>query len=143
MIERLIVPFEVRSIVVTVGWVGIEARGGPSSISIFHNGAWQRMWISWNCIGWQSAVLLFITLLTGLQGGYTRMSKVEAIIVGVLGTFLMNIFRISSVVIIFSSLGQLPALIAHDYFANIAIIIWLFFFWWLVYTYILVPGESK
>jgi exosortase/archaeosortase family protein len=136
-IERIVVPFEIRAIVGVVKLLNIQAVGSTTSISVLKGTSWQRMWISWNCVGWQSAILLVISLLTGLQGNYKLGSKSETLVVGILGTYLINIIRMTLVVVIFKFFGYLPALIFHDYFANIMIIIWLFFFWWLSYTYIL------
>jgi exosortase/archaeosortase family protein len=137
VIENFVVPFEVRSIVAVLRLFGMEVSGSNTTISVTVNGALQTMWISWNCIGWQSAILLVFTLFTGLQGSYKISSKVETIIIGILGTFVMNIFRMSLVVIIFKYFGHLPALIFHDYFANVAIIAWLFFYWWFCYRFVL------
>lgn len=140
-IESMIVPLEVKSVVAVLKFFRIEAVGSATSISILKEGAWQRMWISWNCVGWQSALLIVLTLFTGLQGDYRKLSKVEAITIGILGTMLVNIIRLSAVVLIFYFVGYLPALFFHDYLANIAIIIWLFFFWWFVYKFVLEDGQ--
>lgn len=137
VIENFIVPFEIRTIIATLRIFYIDAIGSNTSLSIMKDGSWQRMWISWNCIGWQSAILIVFTLLSGLQGNYKKSSKLEAIIIGISGTFLINIFRMSAVVVVFKYFGYLPAVIFHDYAANIAIIFWLFFFWWFVYRFVL------
>ena len=138
-IEQIVVPFEIRSIIAFLKIFHIEAVGSSTSISIQESGVWQRMWISWNCVGWQSGILLVLTLITALQGNFKMLSKVETIAIGILGTFLVNILRLSTVVVIFKYFGHLPALIFHDYFANIAIIVWLFFFWWFSYSFVLEP----
>jgi exosortase/archaeosortase family protein len=143
VIEEKVVPLEVRTIIATLKIVHIDAAGSATSISVLKESTWQRMEISWNCVGWQSGILLIFTMLTGIQGNYKLGSKIETIVIGCLGTFLVNIVRMSLVIIIFSYFGHLPALIFHDYFANIAIIIWLFIFWWFVYKYVLEDNSKE
>jgi exosortase/archaeosortase family protein len=93
--------------------------------------------IAWNCIGWQSFIILLLTLLPGLSGNFSPVSKFKAAIVGVLGTFLLNLIRISVVLIIVFHLGSAPALLFHDYAGSFLSILWLFIFWWFSYQYIL------
>ena len=94
--------------------------------------------IVWNCIGWQSILFFVITALIGLQGDkYTAFSKFKAFLIGVFGTFLVNIFRIAFVVLVAYYFGQLPASIVHDYGSLLATIGWLFGFWWFVYSFVL------
>jgi len=66
---------------------GLETSVFPYGVIV--NGVDIR--ITWNCLGWQSFLLFFVSLLVGLKGPYTKISKLEAVIVGLLGTFLMNI----------------------------------------------------
>lgn len=136
-IERWILPFETRMIVAIVQLLGYEATASSSAVSILRNDSWQRIEISWNCIGWQSALVLGITLLTGLQGAYTRLSKVECLLTGILGTFLVNILRISLVAILIVYVRGIPATVIHDYSSVLILILWLLGFWWFSYAYIL------
>lgn len=141
-IEALVVPFEVKSVVGTLNFLQIEAVGSNTTLSILKEGSWQRIWIAWNCVGWQSLIVFGLTLATGMQGGFSRFSKLQVVLIGVLGIFLVNIARISLVVLIFKFIGYLPAVIFHDYFANVAMIAWLFFFWWFSYSFLLVKTRS-
>jgi len=136
-IQNLVVPFEIRTILYVTHIFHFQTMGSDTAISIMKDGGWHKVIISWNCIGWQSLIILILTLITGLQGDFNKVSKMEVIIIGVLGTFLVNILRITSVLVIFKFFGYLPAMIFHDYFANIAIIAWFFLFWWFSYAYVL------
>jgi hypothetical protein len=62
-------------------------------------------------------------------------------IVGFLGTFLVNLFRMASVAIIAYFFGQLPAVIYHDYGSTIIILGWLFAYWWFCHGWLLEPLE--
>ena len=71
------------------------------------------------------------------------MSKFKAFILGALGTFWINIIRIAIVVVVAYQFGQLPATIVHDYGSILAVILWLFFFWWFVYSFVLVEKVDR
>lgn len=138
LIQNFIVPFETRAVVVVLRTVGIQSFPTLTSVNIGKaTTIGNNITISWNCIGWQSFILLLITLATGLQGSYRLLGKIQTIIIGVLGTFLLNILRVSLVIIIAYRLNPSLAVIFHDYFSTIFIILWLFFFWWFVYTFVL------
>lgn len=137
VIQDFLLPFETRMIVVVMQFFGQQAVASPSGISVLRDGAWQKILISWNCIGWQSVLVLGVTLLTGLQGPYTKASKLECLSIGILGTFLINILRISLVAILIVYINAIPATVAHDYFSAFILIIWLFFFWWFSYSFVL------
>jgi len=136
-IENLVLPFEIKAVVGFLWLLHIEAIGSPTTLSIVREGSWQKIWVSWNCVGWQSLIVFLLTLATGFSGNYTKLSKVETILIGILGIFLVNLARINAVVLIFKFAGYLPAVIFHDYFANMAIVVWFFFFWWFSYSFIL------
>lgn len=96
------------------------------------------MRITWNCIGWQSLLLFIFSLLIGLRGGsYTLLSRIEAITLGLLGIFWVNILRMSFTVILAAVALPIFKIVFHDYLAAIVTILYLFFFWWFAYRYIL------
>lgn len=136
LIQEFIVPSQVKMITVILRLLGIEAYPGLVTVS-FGKAVGQVVEISWNCIGWQSVVLLIISLFTGLQGPYRLYTKLQTILIGFLGTFLVNIVRITIVIIITYYFGRLPGMIFHDYFSTIMIIAWLFFFWWFSFKFVL------
>jgi len=138
LIQNMIVPTETKMVTVILRGVGIPAFPTLTSVNIGKlTTIGNNVTISWNCIGWQSFILLVITLVTGLQGSYKLYGKIQTIIIGVLGTFLLNILRVSLVVIIAYRISPVLATIFHDYFSTLFIIMWLFFFWWFSYTFVL------
>lgn len=138
LIQNFIVPFEAKMVVVVLRAIRIPAFPTPTSVNIGKpTTIGNNMTLSWNCIGWQSFILLLITFATGLQGSYRLLGKIQTIIIGVLGTFLINIARISLVIVIAYHLSNLAAIIFHDYFSTLLIILWLFFFWWFAYGFVL------
>lgn len=134
-IEDYIVPYLSRLVGVVLIPFGLKVIGTASGLYLPDKAF--AIDIAWNCIGWQSMILVIITFVAGLQGQYKNYSKAQVILVGLLGTFLMNILRITSVVLVAIKFGYFPAVIYHDYFSNLLIVLWLFFFWWFSYAYIL------
>lgn len=134
-----VVPIEARLIAVLLGLVGIPSQVSTTSVYLDKGGFFLPVYINWNCVGWQSFILYAITLATGIQGPFTRASKLEAVILGFLGTFLINLLRITSVAVVAYHFGQLPALIYHDYGGTILILVWLFAYWYFSHGWVLEP----
>lgn len=137
-----VVPVEARMLAVILGLIGIPTQVSTSTIYLDKGGFFLPVYISWNCVGWQSFILFAVTLATGIQGPFSRASKFEAVVVGFLGTFLMNLLRIASVAVVAYYFGQLPAVIYHDYGGTIIILLWLFAYWWFSHGWLLEPLEE-
>jgi len=137
LLRAWVVPLETRMMAVLLLPLGIGIQLTPDMIHLIDQGRTVSVFISWNCVGWQSFILLVITLLAGLPGPYTRWSKLQCILIGVLGTFLFNLLRLVSVVLVAYYFGQLPATLYHDYGGTLLLLFWLFAFWSLAYNSVL------
>jgi len=137
-IQRIFVPY-VSSIVVGIlrYLPGLEVGTYPYGVVI--NGVDVR--ITWNCLGWQSFLLFFTSLIVGLRGPYTRLSRGEAVLFGVLGTFLINVFRLVFTAALVGWWRGLFLILFHNYFFTFTAILWLFVFWWFVYSFVLTERE--
>lgn len=90
-----IVPAEVRVTVVVLGLLGIHAAAAGNQLVVWNStGAPQTLFISWNCVGWQSLILLALSLLVGLCGPMTLGTRLQVIAFGFVGTVLVNVARI-------------------------------------------------
>ena len=137
-----IVPAEVRVTVVVLGLVGVHAGAAGNQLVVWNSsGAPQTLFISWNCVGWQSLVLLGLSLIVGLRGPMTVTDRIQVIAVGVLGTVLINIARITVVCLLAALAGYLPAVLFHDYGGTLLLVAWLFAFWLIAYRW-LVPDPT-
>jgi len=58
-------------------------------------------------------------------------------LIGILGTFLINLLRIALTVVLLVVSRPLFAVVFHDYLAAIMTIIWLVIFWWFAYSFVL------
>ncbi len=142
LIQGSIAPFIVRIVVVLLKTLGVPASINGSNLYL--TGAWipLRIYINWNCIGWQSFVLLAFTLLTGLQGPYTRRSKFMTVLIGLEGTFLINILRILIPTLLAHNSGYLQAIIFHDYLGTLFTLLWLGVFWNYAFENLLLRKEN-
>ena len=140
---QTIVPVEARMVVGLLGLVGVHAAASGSYMVVWDSaGAMHSLFISWNCIGWQSLVLLGMSLLTGLRGRHPLEARVQVIVIGVAGTMLLNLLRVAAVAAIAATIGVTPAVLFHDYVGTLLVIAYLFFFWMFAQRWILAAGPS-
>ena len=132
-VQERIVPLEVKMVGVLVSPLGINYLAHQNGMTV--NGIYAGM--TWNCIGWQSLILFGITLLVGLQGNFRKSSKIECLVIGILGTILVNLLRLAAITFLIFNFNAIPATILHDYLSAFILILWLFWFWWFSYSYVL------
>lgn len=140
-IQKHIVPVEARMMGAILIPFGYSYAFSPTNSVIVVNGI--NMGITWNCLGWQSFLLFFITLLVGFRGRYTKLSILEALGIGILGTFWLNILRMIFTILLAVNAPPIFRIVFHDYLAAASTVIWLFIFWWFVYSYILDPSNGS
>src|SRR5437764_1476302 len=81
------------------------------------------------CCRWQVLVMLGLTFAVGLrpQDGWEAM--IEVVLIGVLGTVIINLGRIALVAVLAARVGYYPAIFVHDWSATLATVAWLAVFW--------------
>jgi len=135
---QAIVPVEARMVVGLLGLVGIHAAASGSHLVVWDGaGAMHTLFISWNCIGWQSLVLLGVSFISGLRGRHPIEARIQVIVIGVAGTMLLNLLRVAVVAGIAATIGVTPAVLFHDYGGTILVVVFLFGFWVFVQRWIL------
>jgi len=140
---QAIVPAEVRVTVAILGVFGIHAGAAGNQLVVWNSsGAPQTLFISWNCVGWQSLVLLVLSFLVGLRGSMGWTSRLEVIVFGILGTVLVNLVRIATVCVLAAAAGYLPAVLFHDYGGTLLLVGWLFVFWLIAFRWLL-PNHAS
>lgn len=139
LIQSFIVPYEVGMVKVLTSPFNVDFVAYANGMMV--RGGFLEM--TWNCIGWQSLLLLTITLVVGLTSGkYTLLSNIEAILIGIFGTFLINLLRLSVIVLIFVYFRPIYFYVYHDYLAAVVTVIWLTFFWWFIFKFVLEPRKG-
>ena len=142
-IQNYVVPWEIRMVGVILYPFGFQPAVVGEYLAIGKEQPF-LIEIAWNCVGWQSLLFFVLTSWIGLQGDrYTNLSKVKAWLIGFLGTFLVNLGRIAFVVIIAFYFGQNVAIIFHDYGSTLAVLGWLFIYWWFSYSFVLASREGS
>lgn len=123
--------------------LGYGSAANGSLLSITDGVRDVTLWISWNCVGWQTLVFLALTLPTGLQGDHTLRSKIEVVLLGIFGIALLNVVRITVVGLVALHWGRFPAVILHDYGSVIATVLFLMAFWAVAYDRVLEPSPER
>ena len=141
---QAIVPTESRMVVSLLGLAGIRAAASGSHIVVWDGaGSMHTLFISWNCIGWQSLILFGVSLISGLRSGHSVEARAQVVLIGVAGTMLLNLVRVSAVAAIAATIGVTPAVLFHDYGGTILFVGFLFAFWAFAQRWLLVqPHES-
>ena len=141
---QAIVPVEARMVVGLLTAMGIHsAAAGPDIVVWDRSGFMHLLTISWNCIGWQSLILLGVSFVTGLRGRHGAAARVQVIVIGAAGTMLLNLLRVAAVAALAATWGQTPAVLFHDYGGTLLMIGWLFAFWAFAQRWILPADASE
>jgi exosortase/archaeosortase family protein len=138
---QAIVPAESRMVVGILGVIGVHAAASGSHLVVWDTaGSMHTLFISWNCIGWQSLILFGISLLTGLRGEHSLEARVQVVVIGLAGTMLLNLVRVSLVAVVAATIGVGPAIFFHDYGGTVLFLAFLFAFWAFAQRWILAPA---
>jgi exosortase/archaeosortase family protein len=138
-----IAPVEVRLAAGLLRAIGLTAGGNGDQLVVWGAAGPVAVQVTWNCVGWQSALLLGASLLTGLRGDYPFEARVQVVLIGVLGTAAINLLRIALVGLIAAAFGAVPAVLAHDYGGTLLTIAWLFAFWSFAHRWVLPAAAGQ
>ena len=144
LIQSSVAPFTVKAVAVVLGALGVPASGDGAFLYL--TGGWMplRIYVNWNCVGWQSLVLLAFTLATGLQGPFTWGSRLLAVLMGLEGTFILNLVRILVPTLLAHAWGEVPAVVFHDYLGTVLTLLWMVAFWYYAFGNVLVRrGDGR
>lgn len=137
-IQNVVVPYQLRVVGVVLRSVGLPVQ---TQVDFFEfqrrDGSSQYLHMAWNCVGWQTWVLMVVTLGIGLRGKYTWGSRLMALGIGLLGTYLVNVVRLAAVVVVYFGGGRVVGRVFHDYSSSIIALTWLFGYWRYIYKHVL------
>ena len=132
-----IAPIEGKLVHGALALVGVPSAYDGSLLYVGTGPGSLALYISWNCVGWQTVLFLLVSMATGLQGEFTLRSRLETVALGVMGIALLNVLRITVVALVAYAFGQVPAVIVHDYGSVIATVAFLMAFWAFAYNVVL------
>jgi len=144
-IQDIIVPYEISLVRTLLKFLSVptvnQQLGSYMVTLVGKTGGLDPIYVS--CIGWQSMVLILASMYSGLNGSYTTKSKIETFTVGILGTFWINIFRLTAIFYLYYHYNSTVAMTFHNYIAILVTIIWLFLFWWYSFNISLKPLKRE
>jgi len=130
---------EARLVAALLNLFGVAASSTGATITVA--GAQPvALVIGWNCVGWQGLVLLGLTFAVGLRPQDAWEARMHVVLIGVLGTVIVNLARIAVVAVLAADAGYYPAIFVHDWAATIATVVWLTAFWLFAQRYVLGPN---
>jgi exosortase/archaeosortase family protein len=134
-LQNLVAPTEARMIATVLDYLlGVPTVISGSSLIVLGQPS-LRIYVSWICVGWQSIAVYAASAVVGLSGPHTMKSKLLVLVVGLEGTFLLNLLRETSVVLVNLYIGDLAAILYHTYGGTIIVVTWLIIFWYLAYAF--------
>lgn len=143
-IETYISPPMAMAVAAILTYVfGIEATALGHSIYLVEHYLPYKLLLDWNCVGWQSMLLLIISLAAGLQGSHSRLSKLKCILLGVVGVILLNLMRVALDALLLEAYGPRVAIAFHDYATLPLTFLWLAAFWYISTNFILTPRGAE
>lgn len=146
-VEKYVVPFEAGMVRSAIGLFGIRTMVYQNSTKyefvMLKDAGNINVDLAWNCLGWQSMLVLAASLIAGLHKKYTAISRIECVVIGIAGTLLINILRMSFIALGSFYLSDIFVYLLHDYFAVVIGFFWLLFFWWFSYAFILEERISE
>jgi exosortase/archaeosortase family protein len=135
---------ESQAVTAILAVLGVKAQAAGAYLYVWDwSGQRQTLLISTTCIGWQSLILLGLSCLIGLRGPYSKEAKLQVLLIGVLGTVLVNLLRMTIVCVVAAEFGFWPAVLVHDYGGTLIIVAWLFGFWAFAHRWILGAQPSE
>ena len=134
-----IAPLEGRLAHGILALMGLRSSPDGALLSVADGGGATTVYIAWNCVGWQTLLFLAVSMVPGLQGAYTRSSRLTAVAVGLGGLLALNVARIAAVAVVALYFGPLAALIVHDYGTLMLAVTYLMWFWAYAFRSVLVP----
>ena len=140
LLQEKIVPIQAQLVGIVVRIFGVDYT--PFKDGMIVNGV--PLKITWNCLGWQSLVLFFLSLFFGLKNAsYTFFSKAMTVLFGIVGIFWINLLRIIFTIVLAVYASPIFRIVFHDYLAAVVTVLWLVFFWWFSYSFLLDEKVSK
>lgn len=145
--EKIIIPYEARLVKVFLGFLDIPTAYSTADSGIISligkTGGLDPVAIAWNCLGWQSLVLILASLAVGIRGRFTISSKIQALVMGLLVTFWINIFRLTAIFYLLYHYNRTVAMLFHDWGAMVVTIVWLAVFWWFAFRFVLETKDAN
>jgi len=143
-IHEPFVQFTVESSMRLVDLTDYTAYNNGADVTLIKEGTRDTVTVDRGCSGFESTTYFGIFgsfLLWKLEGD--RWKKVFIIVLGIGGLLLMNIFRVTLLILIYFWYDMSMLETFHSNLGNVLFFIWVGFMWWLSFTYLLPPQGER
>lgn len=100
VIKNYVAPLVSRMVASALDFFGLTVYLSGDALLVSGFGRTASFIVAWNCIGWQSLVIFSATAYLAFSDNYACSSKILALLVGLQGTPLFNVLRITLVALI-------------------------------------------
>jgi thaumarchaeosortase len=112
--------------------------GSMPAIAVNAQGSWVSTSVAWPCAGVHSLFLYTVLILLFLgTSGISGFRKIIYFVVGLIGTFFVNVLRIATYFVLLVSQGREAALTFHGFYGE------LYFFVWILGYFLLIWGIQR
>lgn len=134
------VPIIASLVVNILNWIGYKAwmrPERPQGMSVFSiEGLRDSVAIAWGCAGIQSLFIYTFVILLFIKGAPISLKrKIIYVVIGAIGTFLVNLLRIVSICVIGVHMGPEALRMFHEYYGELFFIVWI-----IAYILIIIYG---
>jgi thaumarchaeosortase len=136
------VPVTVSGATYILNFLGYGTRtfsGGADGLGLIVTGANEKTYraiISWSCAGSHSLFLYSFMIMLFLRGtSISRMRKIIYVVVGAVGTFLVNILRIVAILLAGVNGGASLATTFHEFYGEFFFIAWMFIYLSIIFLF--------
>ena len=135
------VPVTVSGAVSILNFLGYGTRtfsGGADGLGLTVTGANSSYSavVSWSCAGSHSLFIYSFMIMLFLRGtSISRMRKIVYVVVGAVGTFLVNILRIVAILLAGVNSGASLATTFHEFYGEFFFIAWMFIYLSIIYLF--------
>jgi len=136
------VPVTVSGAAVILNFLGYGTQtflGGADGLGLIVTGAGGKTYraiVSWSCAGSHSLFLYSFMIMLFLRGtSISRTRKIIYVVVGAVGTFLVNILRIVAILLAGVNHGASLAATFHEFYGEFFFIAWMFIYLTIIYLF--------
>jgi exosortase/archaeosortase family protein len=105
---------------------GVASDGGSRLMVRVAGGNWAQFNVSWPCSGVESLLIYAVTILLFLKdSAFSWKQRARYFILGAVVTYLINVLRVVTIVVIAFNNGQDAAMAFHDYYGQLYSITWI------------------
>ena len=114
---------------VSLGFPVYSGESRLPSLTVRAGGSTASVGIAWACAGVQSLLLYILIILVFFKkSDISGFRKLAYFIIGLFGTFFVNVARVISIIFVMLNEGQAAGMVFHDSYGEMYSVIWIFLY---------------